>query len=65
MFEIDGRSPMSGPGQDALLGVAGFQATYYAIGESLQFQFGYEFPLDQGGRDELRWGIITQIFVQF
>lgn len=66
MFELDGTNPFSGPGQDALIGVAGIHWDLSDIGDAQpSFGIGYEFPMDEGAREQLRWGIISQFFVDF
>ena len=66
LFELDGRTPFSHPGQDALFGVVGLNWQFTGKGNwQPRLGLGYQFPIDQGARDQLHWGIITQIFLQF
>jgi hypothetical protein len=66
IFELDGQTPLSSLPQDALFGVAGLNWELTAIHDlQPRIGIGYEFPIDQGARDQLRWGIITQAFFEF
>jgi hypothetical protein len=66
ILELDGQSPLSSQGQDALFGVAGVELTFARVGGlNPHLEIGYQFPLDQGARDELQWGIITELFLEF
>jgi hypothetical protein len=63
MAELLGEHGFNGPEKgDRLFGVAGFRLNM----ESFKwFQprigIGYEFPINAGARDELRWGIVTSL----
>jgi hypothetical protein len=66
MFELDGQKPMSGVARESLFGVAGFEVAFKSIGEAQpQIEIGYEFPIDQGAREQTRWGIVVQMFLEF
>jgi hypothetical protein len=66
LLECDGQSPLKSGSQDVLFGVAGVNLSFNAIGEAQpQLQIGYQFPLDQGARDQDQWAILTQIFLEF
>ena len=66
IIELDGQAPFSGRSQDVLFGVAGFQMEFESVrGLSPVIEIGYQFPIDQGARDQLRWGVTTQLFFQF
>jgi len=66
IIELDGQRPFSGGGQDALFGIAGFELCFKTPGDIQPcLQIGYQFPLDQGARDELEWGVITSVKLQF
>jgi len=66
IFEIDGQSPLSSRGQDALFGVAGVDVNFSSLGVmDPHLELGYQFPLDEGARDELQWGVITELFIEF
>ena len=68
IFELVGETALSGskPGHDALTATAGLRIELKSIGE-VQPQLGvtYLFPIDQGGREEMRWGIITSLEFEF
>lgn len=66
LFELDGQSPFSSHGQDALFGVAGVDWNLKATGPvQSTISIGYQFPIDQGARNEFDWGIIAQVFFDF
>ncbi len=66
LFELDGRAAFSHPGQDALFGVVGLNWQFAGKGNwQPRLGLGYQFPMDQGARDQLHWGVITQMFLQF
>ena len=66
LFELDGQQPFSHHGTAALFGVVGFNWQFVAFGEFRpRVGVGYQFPVDRGARDQLRWGIITRVFLDF
>lgn len=66
IVELDGQTGLSENGGDALFGVAGCDLALSQIkGLQPEVEIGYEFPIDQGARDQLHWGIVLQLFVQF
>ena len=66
ILELDGQAPFSNGGQGVLFGVAGFNWQAKVIGElHPRVNLGYQFPLDQGARDQLHWGIVTEVFFDF
>ncbi len=66
IIELDGQAPLAGDGQDALFGVVGVNVTFKSAGWlAPRFQIGYQFPLDQGARDELSWGIVSELQFDF
>jgi hypothetical protein len=66
IFELDGQAPFSNGGRDALFGVVGVEIGFKAIGEMQpQIAIGYQFPIDAGASEQLRWGIIAQIKLEF
>ncbi len=66
IIELDGQSSLSSQGQDALFGVAGADVNFRSLGQfDPHVEIGCQLPIDQGARDELRWGIITEVFVEF
>lgn len=51
---------------NVLTGTAGVRVNFAAVGEiQPRIGIGYVFPIDDGGRDELDWGIITSIVFEF
>jgi hypothetical protein len=66
IFELDGQAPFSNGGRDALFGVTGFEVGFKTLGEMQpQIEIGYQFPIDAGAKEQLRWGIIMQIKLEF
>ena len=67
MLELDGSRPFTAAGgQDALSGVIGANLEFESIGHvQPALSIGWEFPIDQGARDQFRWGIIAQLFLSF
>ena len=66
LLELDGRTPFSNSDPTALFGIAGLNWQFTRKGEfQPRLGIGYEFPLDQGARDQLRWGIVTQVTLDF
>lgn len=68
IFELVGETALGGqhPGRDDLSATAGARCEFKHIG-SVQPSLGaaYLFPLDQGGRDEMRWGLIASLDFEF
>jgi hypothetical protein len=68
IFELVGETALSGPrpGQDALTATAGIRFEFKSIGP-IQPELGlaYFFPIDQGGREELKWGTILSLDFDF
>jgi hypothetical protein len=68
LLELDGQTFLAGPdaGQNRLFGVAGVRFNFNSLGPAQpRFGIGYLFPIDQGGRNELAWGIQTSLIVEF
>lgn len=68
IFELNGERVLSGPvnGANQLFGTAGFRVNLQAMGPAQpRLGFGYVFPIDQGARDEFRWGIVTSLVFEF
>jgi len=68
MFEIQGDTLLdtSDAGSNSLLGNAAFRLNLRSIGAvQPRLGLGYVFPMDKGGRDELRWGIYTSLVFEF
>jgi hypothetical protein len=67
VLELDGMRPFSAAGgQDALSGIAGVALAFPSIGGARPaLSVGWQFPIDQGARDQFRWGIAMEIFLEF
>jgi hypothetical protein len=66
--ELVGNTLLDGPtaGHNALTGTVGLRAELKPIaGLQSSFGVGYIFPIDAGGRDELRWGGIMSLIFEF
>lgn len=68
LFELVGETGLSGheSGHDALTATVGARVELKPIwGLQPKIGVGYIFPIDQGGRQELRWGIISGVVFEF
>ena len=68
IFEFNGERVVSGAGTgtNRLFGTAGLRLNLDSIGPAQpRLGLGYIFPIDQGARDEFRWGIVTSIVFEF
>jgi hypothetical protein len=68
IFELTGERGLSGEdtGVNRLFGTAGLRLNLDSIGPAQpRLGIGYVFPIDQGARDEMRWGIITSVVFEF
>jgi hypothetical protein len=66
--ELVGNTALDGAnaGHNALTGTAGVRAEFKPIaGLQPSFGVGYIFPIDGGGRDEIRWGGIVSLTLEF
>jgi hypothetical protein len=67
-IELIGNTLLDGSnvGHNALTGTAGLRAEFKSIGKvQPSLGIGYIFPIDRGGRDELHWGIISSLTLEF
>jgi hypothetical protein len=67
LLELDGQTILAGPvrGQNRLFGVAGLRFNLNPLGAAQpRFGIGYLFPIDQGARNELGWGIQTSLIIE-
>jgi hypothetical protein len=65
-IEIDGQTPMTSRAKESLFGVAGFDLSLQKTGKiQPHIAIGYEFPIDQGARDQLHWAILVQLEFDF
>jgi hypothetical protein len=68
VFELSGATQVNhqAAGVDSLFGDAAVRVNLRAIGNlQPRLGIGYIFPIDQGARDDSRWGIITSIVIEF
>jgi len=68
VFEVLGDTTVNHAeaGHNELLGNVAFRANLKAIGRvQPRLGIGYVFPIDQGARDDARWGIITSLVFEF
>ena len=68
IFEIDGETVLNHDdrGINSLLGTVGCRFDLDAIGPlQPRLGLGYTFPLDQGGRQELNWGVVTSLIFEY
>jgi hypothetical protein len=68
IFELNGERVLSGSdaGVNRLFGTVGFRLNFESIGPAQpRIGIGYVFPIDQGARDEFRWGILTSVVFEF
>jgi len=68
LFELVGETALSGPrpGQDALTATLGIRFEFKSIGPfQPELGLAYFFPIDQGGREELKWGTILSLDFDF
>jgi hypothetical protein len=68
LFELVGETGLSGhdSGHNALTATAGVRVELKPIwGLQPQLGVGYIFPIDQGGREQLRWGMFTSVVFDF
>jgi len=66
--ELVGETTLDGAniGHNALTGTVGLRFEFKPIGRlQPQFGIGYVFPVDKGGSEEIRWGVITGLVVEF
>jgi hypothetical protein len=64
IVELVGETSLAGSnaGHDDLTGTAGLRAELKPIGGiQPSFGVGYLFPIDKGGREDLRWGLVTSL----
>ncbi|MDB5293978.1 MAG: hypothetical protein JWL69_5219 [Phycisphaerales bacterium] len=68
VFELRGDTPLNqgDAGRNSLVGNLAFRVNLKAIGPvQPRLGVGYVFPIDQGARNNLRWGIITSLVFDF
>jgi len=68
IFELNGGTVVHGRdrGADRLFGTAGFRVNLEPVGVAQpRIGVGYVFPIDQGARADLRWGIVGSLVFEF
>ena len=68
MFELDGERELNkaDPGHNSLLGDAAFRVDLKSIaGVQPRLGLGFVFPIDEGARKELHWGVITSLVFEY
>ena len=68
VFELIGATELNqdAPGHNSLVGNAGFRVNLKTIGPvQPRLGLGYVFPIDNGGREEMHWGIITSLVFEY
>jgi len=68
IFELNGDWGLSRDeaGHNALFGTAGVRLNFNSIGVAQpRIGIGYVFPIDQGARDDLRWGVVTSLVFEY
>jgi hypothetical protein len=68
MFELDGETTLNkaDAGHNILSGTVGFRLNFESIGPiQPKLGLGYAFPIDQGGREDFRWGIVTSLIFEY
>jgi hypothetical protein len=68
IFEVSGETALNNGafGQNTLLGNAAVRFNLNSIGRfQPRLGIGYIFPMDKGGRDDLRWGVVTSLVIEF
>jgi hypothetical protein len=68
IVELLGETALDGSssGSNALTGTAGVRFELKSIFHlQPSFGVGYIFPIDKGGRDDIRWGVVTSLDFEF
>jgi len=68
IFELIGETELNktAPGHNSLIGNAGFRVNLKAIGQvQPRLGLGYVFPIDNGGREDMHWGVITSLVFEY
>ena len=68
MFELVGETELNkaDPGHNSLLGNAGFRVDLKTIGRvQPRLGLGFVFPIDEGAREDLHWGVITSLVFEY
>ncbi len=68
IFELSGDTALTrdDAGHNALFGTVGARFNLESVGPAQpRIGIGYVFPIDQGAREELRWGIVTSLVFEY
>jgi len=68
VFELIGTTELNkeNSGHNNLVGNAGFRVNLKTIGQiQPRLGLGYVFPIDNGGREEMHWGVITSLVFEY
>lgn len=70
ILEFDGENTLNqaNAGHNQLFGTAGFRFNFDSIAwlaAQPRMGVGYTFPVDQGARDEFRWGLVTSLVLEY
>jgi hypothetical protein len=68
MLELSGETQLNhaDAGHNSLIGNAGFRVDMNAIGPfQPRLGIGYVFPVDQGARQDIHWGIVTSLVFEY
>jgi len=68
VFELIGDTKLNraDPGHNSLIGNAGFRVNLKTIGQvQPRLGLGYVFPIDNGGREDMHWGVITSLVFEY
>jgi hypothetical protein len=68
VFELIGETELNkeDPGHNSLVGNAGFRVNLKTIGRvQPRLGLGYVFPIDNGAREDMHWGVITSLVFEY
>ncbi len=68
VFELIGETELNkeDPGHNSLEGNAGFRVNLKAIGPvQPRLGLGYVFPIDNGAREDMHWGVVTSLVFEY
>jgi hypothetical protein len=68
IVEVDGETTLNkeDAGHDILTGTLGFRLVFDYIGTiQPKLGLGYSFPIDQGGRQDFHWGIVSSLIFEY
>lgn len=68
VFELIGETELNkaDPGRNSLTGNAGFRVNLKTVGRvQPRLGLGYVFPIDNGAREDMHWGVITSLVFEY